>query len=98
MCMHKLKHFYRTRSAFLSRSVRRSGGKEEEENDLRIPLRHATSSYYINPSVALMIEAIMGLAFLEYFRSYLQFDLRKPHSSCFYTEWNAKLFCRIVSV
>lgn len=34
--------------------------RENEANDLCIPFCHATSSYYINPSVALMIEAITG--------------------------------------
>lgn len=60
--------FSRTRSA-LSRSWKQKWGRVRgrEVNDLCIPFRHATSSYYINPSVALMIEVFSRHEFQKYF-------------------------------
>lgn len=64
MCMHKSKSYHEKLSEespkTMANTVKKKTAKENEANDLCIPFCHATSSYYINPSVALMIEAITG--------------------------------------
>lgn len=62
--MHKSKLYHEKLSEespkTMAKTAKKKKARENEANDLCIPFCHATSSYYINPSVALLIEAITG--------------------------------------
>lgn len=82
MFVHKLKPFLLDAFSFITKRLRRRA-KRKKANDLCIPFCHATSSFYINPSVALMIEAITGQEFLKCFCTYLNLGSRKSPCDAF---------------
>lgn len=64
MCMHKSKLYHEKLSEespkTMAKTVKKKTAKENEANDLCIPFCHATSSYYINPSVHLWLKPLLG--------------------------------------